>query len=140
MRLLVAIFLTVFLLSGCTSKDDFSYQLDKEATLNARWKVGSILTYKRGPQREELLVQFLGITTQGYYLAQDFYLGTGIDVKASEPYLITNIEDDSHTPDFKKIIGQYIAFYSNGTKYSEGQYKNGQKDGAWKYCILMEIR
>lgn len=82
-KLLIALF-SVLLMAGCASKNAtmLGYEMDPVATANALWKEGDVIiqtsiTLGDNVAREVRRV-FLGVTTKGHYVVQEFYNNTDI--------------------------------------------------------------
>jgi antitoxin component YwqK of YwqJK toxin-antitoxin module len=113
-----------------------AYELDTTATANAPWKVGEIIPNTRQTMYDGnthyVYRKFLGMTTRGYYLVQDFYEKQG--QKLSDPYVLIDREDVDREENQRnrvppKIDGPYIRWYLNGQKRWEGYYVDGKKEG-----------
>lgn len=163
MRVVCSLFLSALLSIACTAyaqNDTCPYQIDKQATAQAPWKVEEIITEgqtyldETGPLN--IYRKFMGMTSQGYYVVQDFYLES--HKKYSDPIAITlkdcaeNIERSYQMDSFDgvKVVwyengqkainalfqngkkqGRLTKWYDNGQKRVEGQFQNGHMQGLW---------
>lgn len=124
-------------------KNTLSYKVDNQATIayaaNERgYHIGDITMDNTYRYRK-----FLGITTQGYFLVQEFYTQT--NSKYSDPYIMLTASMlttriDGFVPIISGRLGPYTVYYDNGqaefkVTYDEDGaqglfqrwYENGQK-------------
>ena len=133
-RLLSALFLSMFIASLCGAAEQLTHQIDEQATAQAPWKKGEVITKYTPPKGENgdhLETRFFGVTTQGYYLVQQFY--THRHMKRSDPYVLAcpgEITDKDKLLEACKITGPLVFRYS-GRKVQEGRYQEGKKHGRW---------
>lgn len=150
MRTLFILIFSSLLLVGCAGST--SYEINKQATAQAPWSVGEIVYQS---DSSPYVRKFLGMTTQGYYLVQDFYTGTKI--KFTDPYTIISQEgvttddpmafidgaltlwyENGHKkaeghPQGKKMQGFWTYWHENGTKFVEGLFQDGRRQGFWRH-------
>lgn len=93
------LFLSIFVLCGCT---DFGHTIDLKATASAPWKQNAEVfrydpwvlfaprTTMSGKPDRRVTRRFLGVTTNGLYLVQDFYANGR---KLTDPFLIIKSGD-----------------------------------------------
>lgn len=72
MRSILFIFLSVLI--GITSlahaqNGETQYQIDRRTTAQAPWKVGDIVAEDK---QQNIYRKFIGVTSKGYYVVQDF--------------------------------------------------------------------
>jgi len=103
-----------------------TYQTDPQATTAAPWKIGETIAEKPcfSDRRTSCYCKFLGITSQGKALLQEFYVS---GQKATEPYTATVLPETKE----QRRDGLYIAFYENGQKAGEGHFLDGKAQGLW---------
>lgn len=108
------------------SQENTSYPLDPQATAAAPWKVGETIAEKPcfSDRKTTCHCKFLGITSQGKALLQEFYAS---GQKATEPYTATVLPETKE----QRRDGLYIAFYENGQKAGEGHFLDGKAQGLW---------
>lgn len=101
-----------------------SYEVDERATTQAPWKVEEVVY-------EEALFyrKFLGVTSEGYYLVQLFYVEGG--QQASAPYLLMEKEAVLSSPrkGMEQMHGKFIGFYQTGGKKEEFDFEEGRLHG-----------
>lgn len=127
-KLLIALF-GVLMLMGCAHS---TYKIDPVATANAPWEIGEvilerpfIIDNKPAPVHRV----FLGMTSEGYYVVQEFYTLT--DTKRTEPFVLMDRFDVNgllgvyDTPGNWRISSQYVAYHPNGQKMIELFSKDG---------------
>ncbi|MGL4668690.1 MAG: toxin-antitoxin system YwqK family antitoxin, partial [Saezia sp.] len=140
--LLSAFFSALVFVSGvsyaqsASSENAASYQIDEQATAQAPWKVGEVIasgymrTSERRPNGER---KFVGITSKGYFVVQDFYLGNG--KKLTDPFVIVQQEKVDIINAYKDmpLDGVFVVWYSGDSerKMEEGHYQDGKKQGLW---------
>ena len=127
-----ALSLSVMITFGCNKSERLTKEIDEQATLQAPWEKDEIITKGKDSLGIPRDIRFLGITTQGYYLGQQFYSGEG--KKRTDPYL--SVCPDDTTGKYKfwfwqecKITGLFVVWYPNGEKYDEGHYLDGKRNG-----------
>jgi len=132
MRLLSVLFLSMFVTPICGAAEPTSHQINKKATARAIWKIGQVTKKDIDSDKKHFETKFLGITTQGLYLAQEFYTDGG--KKRSDPYLsvcpseITTIDKEKFWKACK-MTGSVVLWHKNGKKYAEGLYHSGKPHG-----------
>lgn len=111
-----------------TNGDDLR-AVNHQTTAAAPWKAGE--TILEGPcsvnEKTICYLKFLGTTTQGKALLQEFYAS---GQKATEPYIAILLSD----PRERRRDGLYIEWHENGQKASEGHFQDGKLQGrvtAW---------
>lgn len=106
------------------------YQIDQQATAQAPWKVDDIITFPPMMTSEPnpYYRKFLGITTKGYFLIQDFYINS--DQKFTTPYTLLSQADITQSSD-KLINGVVIYWSEQGQKTGEDHYQDGKLHGTW---------
>jgi len=119
---------------SCSQEESvLSHEIDPQATSQAPWSIGEIVYQGNTSTTPPLPYdrKFLGITSQGDYLVQDFYQQS--DTKFSDPFIIKNTPGQTVSFEDSSIEGKYIHWWQNGLKRSEGQYQNGKQQGRWTY-------
>lgn len=95
-------------------------------------------------QNEAYYREFWGMTTQGFFVVQDFYHAGG--VKRTDPYTMLRLDEvhnwilspqQSLTQQYEAlwqvgIDGPYVQWHANGQKAIEGLYQNRLPQGQWK--------
>ena len=101
-----------------------SHVIDEQATAQIDWKIGDIIA-----EADEYLQyrKFLGITTKGYYLVQDFFSDN--NAKASNCYAITKVDDLMDFGTERSRDGVYIGYAYTGEKHYETNFIDGKEDG-----------
>lgn len=129
MKKLLAMLLFAFLLGGYASAEQSAYVVDEAATAAAPWKVGEVVVEGKG----NVYRRFLGVTTQGYYVVQEFYQPE--DVKSTDPYWLVD-QKDVVVPvmNGSSINGLLVGWHVTGEKKLEVMFENGLIQGfmrAW---------
>ena len=108
------------------SQENTSYTLDPQATAAAPWKVGEMIAEEPCFVLNETTCyfKFLGITTQGKALLQEFYAS---EQKATEPYTAIVLPETGE----RRRDGLYTMLHENGQKMMEGYYQDGKRQGLW---------
>ncbi|RUS68108.1 hypothetical protein CUZ56_00593 [Saezia sanguinis] len=103
-----------------------AHTIDPQATAASPWEVGETIIEEPCVVNEKktCYLKFLGITTQGEILLQEFYAS---GQKATEPYTAVLLPETVE----RRRDGLYIALHENGQKASEGHYQNGKQQGLW---------
>lgn len=129
----------MLMLFGCTTIEK-KYMIDQQATSQSGMDVGEVVA-----QGEESCFMidtwdtckvnriFLGMTQDGRYIVQDFFENG--HVKMTDPYALLNKEDVkslNFSPFNTSRDGHYVQWHSNGHKWYEGDYADGQIDGVWR--------
>ena len=130
-RILSALFCGVFITSGCGAVEQLTHQIDEQATARAPWKRGENIIEKfADPKGNKYFeTRFLGITTQGYYLAQKFYPDGR---KRSDPYLSVCPDEMAYKDrlwEGCRITGPFVVWSPDGKKEQEENYQDGKKQG-----------
>lgn len=120
-RIILTLLYCTLTLNICNA---FEIQIDTQATASAPWKVGdTIVTLPCNELANTCYRTFLGLTSQGYRVVQDFYEN---GQKATDPFLIRpNIafsslsEVNSTTAFMDALYGNYKSWYPSGAKNSE---------------------
>lgn len=145
----------ILLLYACSLQAQTDQQVLQ--TLSADWKVGQVVATKTITPRTKYTAKierrFIGMTPEGYYKVQEFYIDIGSPLSSKKyppntpytaPYNLINIEDvirsqtlsseslKQHKP---SIEGLYIRYYDNGKVDIAGQYDHGKKTGFWRYYL-----
>lgn len=128
--------------------------LDKKATAQADWKVGEVVAKGSIIPRNKYIADieriFLGVTKDGYYRVQEFYilLASPFSLKKypkgivySAPFNLIDKADVTHfNSDYNvknkrnlSIEGAFSQYCDNGKLNLSGQYKQGKKVGYWYY-------
>lgn len=158
----IFVILFVLMLAGCSDKiptdvlelcqkkslySATDYEIDKSAT--TPWIPGSVVAYSgytpiphddpglfTGMTTNVFYRKFLGITTDGYYVVQEFY--TKGDKKLTDPYLVSD-KRFIVTTDFYAIppaaSGHLLKWYPNGKPQLQINFENGRRSGleaSWK--------
>ena len=102
--------LFVLMLTGVSYAEKLSYEIDDEATSAAIWNVGdSILKKILDDPELASEIRFLGITVDGNFIVQNFYLVN--ESKATDPYLVK--------PSNVSYLGVYKSYYPTGARWTE---------------------
>ncbi|AZS50883.1 hypothetical protein DM558_08850 [Entomomonas moraniae] len=128
--------------------------------MSADWKVGQVVATKTITPRNKYTAnierRFLGVTPEGYYKVQEFYIDIGApffykkypkNTPYTSAYNLINIEDvirsqfynDSPKQHKPSIQGSYILYDDNGKVDIAGQYDHGKKIGFWRYYLEDKI-
>ena len=129
MRLLLTLFLSVFLIPVCGAAEPLTHEIDEQATAQALWKKGETITKDCCFD-----IKFLGITTQGYYLVQEFYSDSDEGKKQSDPYLSACPSEEGDRDQFWRACrktGLLVRWHKNGKKNSEGHFQDDKQQGLW---------
>lgn len=127
MKKLFAVLLFAFLLGGYALAKQPVDVIDEAATTAAPWKVGEIVA-EHGNGKSGGYRRFLGVTTQGHYLVQEFYQEG--DVKASDPYRLVYQKDVVNPVILgSSIDGALVGWYITGEKKFEATSENGLEQG-----------
>lgn len=148
MRTLAALFLSFFWLAGFAVAEPVpAHAIDPEATTHAPWKVGAtVYEYDMSVYMPidstsyRIERRFLGITTGGHILVQDFYADirlNGEPAKYSDPVAMVDrravMSFDWHRdflyPDI--FDGPFKLWFANGQPLAQGESANRQMQGAW---------
>lgn len=152
---IVLLSILAFLLCNYFREYYISYEIDKETTAKFEYKIGDIVS----EEPSYYFRVFLGITTQGYYLTQEFYAN---GKPYTDPFLVEGPSDlyrritayplstptskigifTAYYPNGKKMVttgftkegymsGKYQYWYDNGKKEWEGYLKNNEQVGIW---------
>lgn len=106
------------------------------------WKEGDIIyeyqsfgpsdgVTDRIPAAKIIERKFLGKTDKGYYVVQDFYQQSGKE--KSNPLTFMRKDNITQVDVYtgESLDGEVILWLENGTKWIEGQYQEGNKQGQW---------
>ena len=143
MRILLAFLFSALIVSGCSTTGTLTHEIDNEATALARCKIGETITKDIHLDNfflanSSIYTKFLGITTQGYYLVQQFYtdqIYSDDNTKRTDPFLLIcpdKMEDEDKFWKACEIIGHHIGWHLNGQKFFEGFSPEGKAQGLWK--------
>lgn len=143
MKNIFAIILFVFACLNVAWADQPSYEVDTTESLAAPWKVGEVLvTGHLGSDGEGLQMErkFVGITTDGLYLVQEFYSQSG--QKYTDLFVMGEsglMQEDTfernpmgEIKDWDHVIGSIAIYAQDGSKLFEGSYDfDGNASGHW---------
>lgn len=142
--------LILLLLTFCPLSLQAQSDLQELATM---WQAGQVVATKNIMPRNKYIAKierrFLGMTPEGYYKVQEFYIDIGApffykkypkNTPYTAPYLLMNIEDvirsqkevSAPTPP-ASIHGSYVRYTDKGEVKFAGQYEQGKKTGFWRY-------
>ncbi|CAK7059929.1 MAG: hypothetical protein MESAZ_01576 [Saezia sanguinis] len=147
MKKILTILFCVFVITGCSNDP---YKIDSVATANAPWEKGEFIVNGFCSQAAIgwCVRVFLGITTDGKVLVQDFYTKIAdrmelakvydprteeIEAKFTDPFTMMSIDDAQmnlfYVDDGKD--GVYRSYDRDGEVDKEGAFRNGIKHGHW---------
>lgn len=127
MRVVWSLFLSVLFFNACIAyakNDTHSFQIDKQVTAQAPWKVGDTIAEGEIPlgstDASRVYRKFLGMTSKGYFVVQDFYQES--HKKTIDPVVITqkNMLQIFHNP---SLLIHLIACSLVGLRMSKKQRK-----------------
>jgi len=138
MKRLLAVWLCSLALMAGASAQTGGFQMDQAATAAAAWKVGQVTAKGALDMGEDDPVpvyrKFLGVTTEGYFLVQDFYQQG--DKKLTDPF---QLELAQHVDSVELlgvvIVGPFVSWHPNGQMASRGTFRGGMEmmDGKWQW-------
>jgi len=145
MRVLLLVMLCVMVLMGgvgyaqaAGSEYVAAYEIDARATAQAPWKVGEVVVAECMSRFEPVMIErrFVGITSDGKFVVQDFYQSSG--QKLTDSFVMVEREfvdildwDHYESRHLVPIEGVLITWYENGEKKCEGQYVDREPQGVW---------
>lgn len=139
MKKMLIAFLCVLMLAGCTKEPDIAtcqfdvilndYEIDPVATENAPWEIKEVVADVPGVSSEDYWVEriFLGVTVDGYYIAQDRYDGHSTNpqiISISKPYLVTD-ENGLISDELLLYHGHYELTHASGVTFMECDFDHG---------------
>lgn len=147
MKKILAIVCCIFVIAACSSDP---YKIDPVATAKAPWGKDDIIVNGFCSQTAIgwCTRVFLGITTDGKVLVQDFYTKIRdrieygkvydprteeIESKFTDPFTIVTIEDAKMNLFYvdNGKDGAYRVYDRDGELYKKGTFRNGLKHGTW---------
>lgn len=141
MRVVWSLFLSVLFFNACIAyakNDTHSFQIDKQVTAQALWKVGDTIAEGEIPlgstDASRVYRKFLGMTSKGYFVVQDFYQES--HKKTIDPVVITQkkyVTDISQSFTTYPFDSMFISWFENEQKAAEGLFQDGQRQGLWTW-------